>query len=69
MNNNSRGYAPMAPTQPDIRLSPAQGGVSIFPALTALVLAIVINFLVLRNVQLPIVRPVLGFWFIIIFPS
>jgi uncharacterized membrane protein len=35
----------------------------------ALLLAIVVNFIVLANLNLPVVRPVLGFWFILIFPA
>jgi uncharacterized membrane protein len=38
-------------------------------ALTALTLAVIVNLMVLANVNLPIVRPVLGFWLVIVFPS
>lgn len=70
MNNRTRGYAPVASTRPDIELSTARQGAGVSPAvIVALILAIVVNFLVLRNIHLPIVRPALGFWFVIIFPS
>lgn len=42
---------------------------NLIPALVTLALAAIVNFIVLAQVHLPIIRPVLGFWFIIIFPS
>jgi len=47
----------------------APAGVSVVPELVALILAIVVNLIVLANIDLPIVRPVLGFWFIIVLPA
>jgi len=35
----------------------------------ALVLALAVNYLVLEKVNLPVVRPILGFWFILVFPA
>lgn len=42
---------------------------SVFPAIAALLLAVVVNFIVLAKVDVPVVRPALGFWYIVIFPS
>src|ERR1700761_9125732 len=35
----------------------------------ALILALAINFMVLAKVDLPVVRPLMGFWYVLIFPS
>lgn len=70
MNNNRRGYASVALTRSDIKLLAPQGDdVNVLLELVVLVLALVVNFLVFGNVHLPFIRPALGFWFIIIFPS
>lgn len=69
MNYNSQGATPMAPGRPDTGLQPAPEEASAIPAVVALILAIAVNLIVLANVDLPIVRPVLGFWFILVFPT
>ena len=69
MYNNGRGIALTATRRPEpkMKTTPKSGGVA--QDVTALVFAIVINFIVLANVDLPIVRPVLGFWFALVLPS
>lgn len=59
----------MAATRHDIRRLPAREERNVFAPLTALILGIAVNLLILLNVHLPIIRPALGFWFIVIFPS
>ena len=69
MNDNSRGL-PLQPTDgPTSRLQTPSGDVSVLPAFATLILAVVVNVIVLAKVDLPVVRPVLGFWFVIILPS
>ena len=69
MNDNSRSFTSTAPRQPRTSLQAPSQDVSVLPAFAALILAVVVNIMVLAKVELPIVRPVLGFWFILIFPS
>ena len=69
MNYNSRGFASTASRHYGSTPQVPSGDVSALPALAALILALVVNFLVLAKVDVPIARPVLGFWFILIFPS
>ena len=69
MNYNSRGLAPMAPRRPDTSLQAAPEEAKATPAVVALILAVALNLMVFANVALPIVRPVLGFWFIFLFPA
>ena len=38
-------------------------------AFTALILALVVNYMVIKHVDLPVARPVLGFWFLIVLPA
>ena len=38
-------------------------------AFAALILALVVNFMVFKHVALPIARPVLGFWFVLVLPA
>lgn len=40
----------------------------VFGAFAALILALVVNLMVFAHVDLPIARPVLGFWFMVVFP-
>jgi uncharacterized membrane protein len=72
MNYNGRGYASAAPRQPYARpQAPTEpsGDARVLPALATLILAVVVNFMVLAKVDPPVVRPVLGFWFVLIFPA
>ena len=62
---NYRRPAPIAPGQFD----DDPRAVSVFPAFATLVLALVVNVMVLARVDLPIARPVLGFWFIVVLPA
>jgi uncharacterized membrane protein len=64
MIQNNRGFASAASGKPD---SPETA--SILPAFAMLILAAVVNIMVLVRIDLPVVRPVLGFWFLIILPS
>jgi uncharacterized membrane protein len=64
MIDNNHRLAPMAGEQ-----SRAPGAKGVSATLTALALAIIVNVVVLANVNLPVVRPVLGFWFLIVLPS
>jgi uncharacterized membrane protein len=56
---------PIAPRKSDG--SPIAGRV--LGAFTALILALVVNFMVIANVDLPIARPLLGFWFMVVLPA
>src|ERR1700727_1584782 len=69
MSSSGRGYAPVAPRQPASPLRTTPEEPSALPAVSALVLAIVLNFLVLSKLDIPVVRPVLGFWFLLVFPA
>jgi uncharacterized membrane protein len=60
--------APDAPPPAARRMPAAEGPDIVFP-LVALFLVIVVNLLVFANLNPPIVRPVLGFWFIFVFPG
>ena len=62
---NYRRPAPIAPG----RFDDDPRAVSVFPAFATLVLALVVNVMVLARVDLPIARPVLGFWFIVVLPA
>lgn len=42
---------------------------SVVPAIAALAVAVAVNIMVLKQIDLPYVRPVLGFWFILIYPA
>ena len=61
---NYRRPAPVASGKSD----PSIAG-RIFGAFVALILALVINYLVLKNLSLPVARPVLGFWFMVLLPA
>lgn len=54
---------------PGTRQREASQPASILPSVAALVLALAVNFMVLKHLQVAVVRPILGFWFILIFPS
>ena len=41
----------------------------VFAAFAALIMALVVNVMVFAHVDLPIARPVLGFWFMVVFPA
>src|SRR5690242_7307526 len=69
MNYNSRGNASTAYRRADTRLQTPSGDVSVLPAFATLILAIVVNVIVLAQVGLPVIRPALGFWFVVILPS
>ena len=76
MNDNSRGFASTASGQSGTRLQAPSGelqapsqDVSFLATFSTLILAVVVNVMVFAKVDLPVVRPVLGFWFIVIFPS
>ena len=64
MIDNNRTFTSTASRQ-----SGTPEAASVLPKLATLILAVVVNIMVLAKVDLPIVRPVLGFWFVIIFPS
>ena len=64
MIGNSRSLAP-GPT----RQSGAPEPLPVTPAVTALVLGVVVNIMVLAQVDIPVIRPTLGFWFVIVLPS
>jgi len=57
--------APIAFGKPDD--APIAGRV--IAAFAALILALAVNVMVFANVDLPIARPVLGFWFLIVLPA
>jgi uncharacterized membrane protein len=54
---------------PAARLSGAPKTPSVATTFATLFLAVVVNVIVLAKADLPILRPVLGFWFVIVFPS
>ena len=62
---NHRRPAPIAPRQSD----DDPRAVSVFPAFATLILALAVNVMVLAKMDLPIARPVLGFWFIVVLPA
>jgi uncharacterized membrane protein len=64
MIDNNRGYAPTA-----IRQSKPSGAASTPAMFVTLILAIIVNVMVFRDVSVSVIRPVLGFWFVIVFPS
>lgn len=64
MIDDNRSFAPTASRRP----GPPEAA-SVLPTFAALILAIALNVMVLAKVGLPIARPVLGFWFVIVFPS
>ncbi len=47
----------------------APGAQRVLAGLAALILAVVVNGMVFAHVDLPLARPVLGFWFMIVFPT
>src|SRR5690349_6238256 len=53
--------------EPGSQNTPKSGGAA--QDITLLVLAIVVNIIVLENIDPPVVRPVLGFWFVLVLPS
>jgi uncharacterized membrane protein len=72
--NDTHDLAPAVAEEPDTpapvaRSRPAAEGPDIVFPLVALFLVIVVNLLVFANLNPPIVRPVLGFWFIFVFPG
>ncbi len=72
MNYDSRGFAPTVSRQsrqPSTSLQPPAGDASVPLAITTLILAVVVNIMVFRKADLPIIRPMLGFWFVVVLPS
>ena len=65
MIDNNHSFAPAAEKQSDTpeAASPLLGSVAL------LILAVAVNAMVLAKVDLPVVRPALGFWFVIILPT
>src|ERR1700749_2370750 len=57
--------APIAPRKSD-NVPTVQ---RVFAAFAALILALVVNFMVFAKVDLPVARPVLGFWFMLVLPA
>ena len=64
MIDNNPSFAPIAARQSD-----TQKPASALATIVALILVVVVNVMVLAKADLPIVRPALGFWFVIILPS
>lgn len=69
MNGNNRGYAPTPSRQYGIPEADSRAAMSVLPAAAMLILALAVNAIVLGKADLPVVRPVLGFWFILILPT
>ena len=61
-------YSRPAPISPR-KSGGAPSAQRVFAAFAALTLALVVNFMVFANVDLPIARPVLGFWFMLVLPA
>jgi uncharacterized membrane protein len=74
MYNGSRGSVPIAPGRqtpgrPDHGARLDGEKASVVPAVVALILSIIVNLIVFANVHLPVIRPALGFWFILVLPA
>jgi uncharacterized membrane protein len=69
MSTNSRDSESFAVSLQPTRLETTQEPASVFPACIALILALVLHVLVLAQISLPVFRPAVGFWFMIILPS
>lgn len=69
MSYDTQAWAPVASRQSTPGWQVPSEEPSALPTAAVLILGIIVNFIVLANVDLPIVRPVLGFWFVVILPS
>lgn len=70
MSNNSRGSnAVKSHVGPDAEYRPPPRRESNWPTFVALGAIVILNVVVVAKIQLPLIRPVLGFWFILICPA
>jgi uncharacterized membrane protein len=57
--------APIPPRKP----ADAPAARRVFAGIAALILALAVNFMVYAHMNLPVARPVLGFWFMLVLPA